>query len=200
VPEASRQARNTRTQEIADAYRTATLKDAWYGPSLADLLERTSPEIAATPPASGAHSISTLLQHILLWNDRVLNTCDSTPMPRWEPEKEWAAPLIPWTELVVRWNRSRDQLEEKIRNFPVEDLAKQQLSLRKTARGNCRARYLSFRPSRHDSWHVPTQGALGSLPSPRRKTFCAPRARGSREIAVNSGKSRETPVQKSASH
>ena len=125
MPEASRQTRIARTQEIADAYRTATLKNAWYGPSLADLLARTAPEIAATPPASRAHSISTLLQHILLWNDRVLNTCDSVPMPAWEPEKEWAAPPIPWTELVVRWNRSRDHLEEKIRNFPVEDLAKQ---------------------------------------------------------------------------
>ena len=95
MPEASRQARITRTQEIADAYRTATLKDAWYGPSLADLLARTSPNIAVTPPAPGAHSISTLLQHILLWNDRVMNTSDSTPMPRWEPEKEWAAPRFP---------------------------------------------------------------------------------------------------------
>lgn len=125
MPEASRQASITRTQQIADAYGAAMLKNAWYGPSLADLLARTSPDIAATPPAAGAHSISTLLQHILLWNDRVLDTCDSTPMPRWEPEKEWAAPPIPWNELVVRWNRSRDQMEEKIRNFPVEDLAKQ---------------------------------------------------------------------------
>lgn len=125
MPEASRQTRITRTQEIADAYRAATLKDAWYGPSLAELLARTSPEIAATQPASGAHSISTLLQHILLWNDRVLNTCDSTPMPAWEPEREWAAPPIPWNELVARWNSSRDKLEEKIRNFPVANLAKQ---------------------------------------------------------------------------
>lgn len=125
MSEASRQARITRRQEIADAYRAATLKEAWYGPSLADLLARTSPDLAATPPASGAHSISMLLQHILLWNDRVLKTSDSTPMPRWEPDKEWAEPPIPWDELVAHWNRSRDQLEEKIRNFPVEELAKQ---------------------------------------------------------------------------
>lgn len=125
MPEAGHQARIMRTQEIADAYRAATLKGAWYGPSVAELLVRISPDRAATPPASGAHSISTLLQHILLWNDRVLNTSDSTPMPRWEPEKEWAAPPIPWNELVARWNRSRDQLEERIRNFPVADLAKQ---------------------------------------------------------------------------
>lgn len=125
MSEASRPARITRTQQIADAYRAATLKEAWYGPSLAGLLARTSPELATTTPAPGAHSVSTLLQHILLWNDRVLNTFESSPMPRWEPEKEWAEPPIPWNELVARWNRSRDLLEETIRSFPVEDLAKQ---------------------------------------------------------------------------
>ena len=46
-------------------------------------------------------------------------------MPRWEAEKEWAEPPIPWNELVARWNQSRDLLEEKIRNFPAEDLTKQ---------------------------------------------------------------------------
>ena len=46
-------------------------------------------------------------------------------MPLWQPEKEWAQPPIPWNELVTRWNQSRDLLEEKIRNFPIEDLARQ---------------------------------------------------------------------------
>jgi hypothetical protein len=55
----------------------------------------------------------------------IQNTSDSHPMPRWQPEKEWAEPPIPWNELVTRWNQSRDLLEEKIRNFPIEDLARQ---------------------------------------------------------------------------
>jgi uncharacterized damage-inducible protein DinB len=46
-------------------------------------------------------------------------------MPRWEAEKEWAEPPIPWNELLARWNQSRDLLEEKIRNFRLADLAKQ---------------------------------------------------------------------------
>lgn len=33
-------------------------------------------------------------------------------------------PTTPWNELVTRWMQSRDLLEEKIRNFPVGDLAK----------------------------------------------------------------------------
>ena len=113
------------TQRIADAYRAATIKAAWYGPSLAELLAQISPELATTPPVPGAHSISELLQHLLLWNERIRNTSDNNPLPPWQPEKEWAEPPIPWNELVSRWGLSRQLLEEKIRNFPIEDLAKQ---------------------------------------------------------------------------
>jgi uncharacterized damage-inducible protein DinB len=115
----------TQTQQIADSYRAVTIKGAWYGPSLAELLAQISPELATKPPAPGAHTISALLQHLLLWNERIRNTSESNPLPRWEPEKEWAEPSIPWKELVARWNQSRDQLEAQIRNFPLADLAKQ---------------------------------------------------------------------------
>lgn len=113
------------TQRIADAYHAATLKGAWYGPSLAELLAKISPGLVEAAPVPGAHSISALLQHLLLWNERIRNTSDDHPMPRWQAEQEWAAPPIPWNELVARWNQSRNLLEEKIRNFPVEDLRKQ---------------------------------------------------------------------------
>ena len=49
----------------------------------------------------------------------------SHSLPRWQPEKDWAEPPIPWKELVSRWSHSRQLLEQKIRNFPIEDLAKQ---------------------------------------------------------------------------
>jgi uncharacterized damage-inducible protein DinB len=62
---------------------------------------------------------------LLLWNERIRNTSDSNSLPRWQPENEWAEPPIPWNELVSRWSQSRELLEEKIRNFPIEDLAKQ---------------------------------------------------------------------------
>jgi uncharacterized damage-inducible protein DinB len=113
------------TQRIADSYRAVTLRDAWYAPSLAQVLTQISPELATTPPIPGSHSISALLQHLLLWNERVRNTSDGHPLPRWQAEQEWAEPPIPWNELVARWNQSRDALEERIRKFPLEDLAKQ---------------------------------------------------------------------------
>jgi uncharacterized damage-inducible protein DinB len=113
------------TERIADSYRAVTLKDAWYGPSLADLLAQISPELASMPPVPGAHSISELLQHLLLWNERVRNTSDIHPLEPWQPEQEWAEPPIPWDQLVARWKESRNMLEEKVRNFPIADLAKQ---------------------------------------------------------------------------
>ena len=113
------------TQRIADAYRAVTLKDAWYGPPLADLLAQISSELATTPPVPGTHSISALLQHLLLWNERARRTSETHPLPRWDPEKDWAEPAIPWNELVARWNQSRDLLEKRLRNSSAEDLAKQ---------------------------------------------------------------------------
>src|SRR6516164_6973471 len=113
------------TQQIADAYNAVTLEGAWYGPTVAELLARTSPELAVARHAPGAHSIAELLQHLLLWNERIRNTSESCPMPRWDAEKEWAEPPIPWNELVARCNKSRDLLEQRIRYFPVEDLGKQ---------------------------------------------------------------------------
>jgi uncharacterized damage-inducible protein DinB len=113
------------TQRIADAYRAVTLKDAWYGPSLAELLAQVSPEQATKPPIPGAHSISALLQHLLLWNERVRRSSEGQTFPPWQPEKEWAEPPIPWNELLARWNQSRDLLEARIRDFPLADLAKQ---------------------------------------------------------------------------
>jgi uncharacterized damage-inducible protein DinB len=115
----------SQTQRIADSYRAATVKGAWYGPSLAELLAQISPELATWPAVAGSHSISELLQHLLLWNERIRKTSDSNSLPPWEAEKDWAEPPIPWNELVSRWSQSRELLEEKIRNFPIEDLAKQ---------------------------------------------------------------------------
>jgi uncharacterized damage-inducible protein DinB len=62
---------------------------------------------------------------LLLWNERIRSTSNGKSLPPWQPEKEWAEPPIAWNELVSRWSQSRELLEEKIRNFPIEDLAKQ---------------------------------------------------------------------------
>jgi uncharacterized damage-inducible protein DinB len=120
----TRMAETKLTERIADAYRAATIKGAWYGPTVAELLTQIPPDAATKEPAPEANTISALLQHMLLWNDRVIVACEGKPLAKWEAEKEWAEPAIPWAELVERWNRSRDLLEERIRNFPIENLGK----------------------------------------------------------------------------
>ena len=112
-------------EEIADLYRKATVAGAWYGPSVAELLTRVTPEQAVKKSEGGTHSIQELLQHLLLWNERIRETNESCPMPKWEAEKEWAEAAIAWSDLVERWSKSRDLLEERMRAFPVEDLVKQ---------------------------------------------------------------------------
>lgn len=111
--------------ELAGEYRAATIKGAWYGPALAEMLEIISPEMAVKAPAGGTNAISAVLQHLLLWNERVRQTSERCALPKWEPEREWSEAAIPWANLVAQWKTSRDQLEEHLRTFPMEDLAKQ---------------------------------------------------------------------------
>jgi uncharacterized damage-inducible protein DinB len=115
----------SKMEETAERYRAVTVAGAWYGPTVAEMIAKIPAELASVAPMEGAHSIAELLQHMLLWNERIRNTSQSCPMPKWEAEKEWAEAAIPWTELVERWNRSRDLLEERMRSFPDADLGKQ---------------------------------------------------------------------------
>jgi len=115
----------TQMQQMVDSYRAVTIAGAWYGPTMAELIAKIPPELVTMRPVEGAHSISELLQHLLLWNERIRNTSESSPMPKWEADKEWAEQPIPWDELVAQWNRSRDLLEERMRNFCDADLSKQ---------------------------------------------------------------------------
>jgi len=112
-------------EQIAAAYRAVTVKGAWYGPTIGEMLTEITPEMAVSKPAGATHTIAELLQHLLLWNERIRKTSESCPMPKWEAEKEWAEAAIPWRELLERWNQSRDLLEERLRNFPEADLGKQ---------------------------------------------------------------------------
>ena len=159
------------TQRIADSYRAATVKGAWYGPTLAELLAGISPELAIKAPLPEAHSIAALLQHLLLWNERIRNTSDSNLMPRWDAEREWA-------EAAGPLERSRHPLEPKPRSARRKDSEFSrcgfdetgrwtQLSLRNDVPWNCAARDLSFWPNRHGLKHaaVAINVAPTSMPS-----------------------------------
>ena len=80
-------------------------------------------------------------------------------MPRWQAEEEWAEPPIPWNELWARWNQSRDLLEDKIRKFPIENLAKRvsgrSYAYETMALMDCATRDIPFRADRDGLEHAP---------------------------------------------
>jgi hypothetical protein len=55
------------TERIADQLKRAFYGEAWSGPSVKEVLENVTPEIAATAAVPGAHSIWELVHHIEAW-------------------------------------------------------------------------------------------------------------------------------------
>ncbi|MBY0503944.1 MAG: DinB family protein [Bryobacteraceae bacterium] len=107
---------------IADLYRAATLADSWYGPPLAELIQSLNPASASLAATPGGHSPLALLQHLLLWNERIREAVSGTPLPEWNADQDWSEPPMEWPELVGRWQVSRDKLERAMRDFPAARL------------------------------------------------------------------------------
>ena len=63
----------TETQNIVEQLRRALEADPWHGPSVLQVLEGVTPEIASAHPIAGAHSIWELLLHVTAWV-RAVNT------------------------------------------------------------------------------------------------------------------------------
>ena len=99
------------TQRIADSYRAATIKGAWYGPSLAELLKEISLDLAAAPPLRG-HIPFRLCFSICSFGMKEFETlrratqCRLGNLKRNGPNSRF-----PWNELVTHWNQSRDLLD-----------------------------------------------------------------------------------------
>jgi hypothetical protein len=61
----------TETQNIVEQLRRALEADPWHGPSILQVLEGVTPEMAAAHPISGVHSIWELLFHVTAWTRAV---------------------------------------------------------------------------------------------------------------------------------
>jgi uncharacterized damage-inducible protein DinB len=59
------------TERIADQLKRAFYGEAWSGPSLKEVLEGVSPDIASRRPLPDVHSIWELVHHITAWVDIV---------------------------------------------------------------------------------------------------------------------------------
>jgi uncharacterized damage-inducible protein DinB len=61
----------TETQNIVEQLRRALEADPWHGPSILQVLEGVTPEMAAAHPIPGTHSIWELLFHVTAWTRAV---------------------------------------------------------------------------------------------------------------------------------
>jgi len=61
----------TETQNIVEQLRRSLEADPWHGPSILQVLEGVTSEMAAAHPIPGAHSIWELLFHVTAWTRAV---------------------------------------------------------------------------------------------------------------------------------
>jgi len=66
-------------EEIAAAYRAGTVKGAWTVPAMRDAGWKLR-GVAVTSLLARLHTIAELLQHLLLWNERIRKTSESCPL------------------------------------------------------------------------------------------------------------------------
>lgn len=102
---------NSEPQRIADQLRRAFKGEAWYGPSLLDLLSEVSPEQASLRPMPSAHNVWELVAHIDFWLQAALNATQGTPMPKLEGGKAAHGDWPPLGQSdAVAWFDSQDSL------------------------------------------------------------------------------------------
>ena len=77
-------------ERIADQLKRANEGDAWHGPSLKELLEGVTAELAAAKPVAGAHSIWELVQHIEAWERVAIRRLAGDPARIYNTEEDWS--------------------------------------------------------------------------------------------------------------
>jgi uncharacterized damage-inducible protein DinB len=97
-------------QTITDVFEG----NAWYGPSLAELLKNVTAEQAVARPIQSAHNIHELVLHIAAWDRAAVESVGGKPLPQ-----------MPWSEDWQRidhadeqeWQRARATLASAHRNL-----------------------------------------------------------------------------------
>jgi uncharacterized damage-inducible protein DinB len=103
--------------------------EAWYGPSLREILKDVSATQAHAHPIANGHSIRELIHHVDAWAKFALDALDGVPIPAWpgmSVELDWP-PVTDTSDLA--WKRAVDsffsrhlKLVERIKDFTDERL------------------------------------------------------------------------------
>lgn len=70
--------------------------DLWHGPSLWELLEDVTPEVAASKPIPNAHSIWEIVLHLTTWVEKATAALDGIIVPVWPFPEDWPAAEGEW--------------------------------------------------------------------------------------------------------
>ena len=105
------------TDRIADQLRRAFYGEAWSGPSVKEVLEGVTAEMAAKRPIQDAHSIWELVRHITAWVDIVRRRVEGEDVKVTEdinfpPVKDTSESA--WTESLRRMEQAEAELQKTI--------------------------------------------------------------------------------------
>ncbi|MFL5613086.1 MAG: DinB family protein [Gemmatimonadaceae bacterium] len=92
---------NIECKRIAAQLITSIDGEAWYGPSLREILEGVTAEQARAHPIAGAHSISEIVAHVDAWVKMYSRATEGTP-------------ILPWPGMATKvdWPPARDDSDE----------------------------------------------------------------------------------------
>ena len=114
---------------IADQLASTINGEAWYGPSLREILKDVSATRAHAHPVANAHSIWELVCHVDAWVKFALGAVDGVPIPAWPGmpvEQDW--PRVTdtsepaWKQAVESFFSRHLDLVERIKVFTDERL------------------------------------------------------------------------------
>ena len=84
--------------------------DLWHGPSLWELLEEVTAEVAGSKPVPNGHSIWEIVLHLTTWVDKAITALDGTMVPKWPFPEDWPA-------VEGEWKTARQNLALAIRRL-----------------------------------------------------------------------------------
>ena len=111
------------TQRIAAQLRASYQGPAWHGPSLRELLEGVTPEIAGRRIGDG-HSIFDIILHLSFWSYHCRRTIkgDAYPDVDSEASDDWPEPNGSWIGALSEFDREQRALIAAIEDMPIKRL------------------------------------------------------------------------------
>ena len=110
---------------LADQLARSYRGEAWHGPSLLEVLNGVTAQMASAKPIPGAHSIWELVTHIGAWIDAVRRRTAGDPAQLTQQE-DW--PATPgdieeaWQQTLSNLDQEQNQLHAAIRALPETSL------------------------------------------------------------------------------